>query len=158
MRLTVLTHISLSHGKTQYPQVNSHSRQFSYLVLVEGYFHAFQNKNNSDWSLIILLIQIGKFRISAWVAFDSLSCTGDDITVGTSDWSSLVRIKKKNFHFLFHCTIKEVCQKVLHLQQIQKQGVNMSYIDFIGIRRKYFLKRSRLFYVLLETLHYIFFK
>ena len=38
--------------------------QFSSLLLVEGYFHVFQNKNNLNWSVTISLMQFGKLWVN----------------------------------------------------------------------------------------------
>ena len=76
VRLTVLTQISQSHGQAQ----NPHGKLISYknfsLVLDHRFFHVFENKNNRNWSLIVLLMQIRKFQINAWVFLGSLPCTG----------------------------------------------------------------------------------
>ena len=37
---------------------------FSSLLLVEEYFHVFQNKNNLNWSVTISLMQFGKFWVN----------------------------------------------------------------------------------------------
>ena len=76
VRLTVLTQISKSHGQAQNPHGKLISWKKFYLVLVHRFFHVFKNKNNPSWSLIVLLMQIGKFQINAWVFLASLPCTG----------------------------------------------------------------------------------
>ena len=76
LRLTFLTQISQSHGQAQ----NSDGKLISYkifsLILDHKFFHVFENKSNPNWFLIVLLMQIRKFQINAWVFLGSLPCTG----------------------------------------------------------------------------------
>lgn len=65
--LTV-THITLT--------INWHLGCFFTLVLDEGCFNIFENKNKPNWSLFISQVQIGKFQINAWLALATLPCVG----------------------------------------------------------------------------------
>ena len=76
VRLSILNWISRSHSKVQNPYGILTSLIFSSLVLVEEYFHVFENKITSNWSLMILSTQIGKLRISAWLFLAILPSIG----------------------------------------------------------------------------------
>ena len=65
--LTV-THITLT--------IHWHLGCFFTLVLDEGCFNIFENKNKPNWSLFISQVQIGKFQINAWLALATLPCVG----------------------------------------------------------------------------------
>ena len=84
------------------------------------YFRVFENKNNPNWSLIVLLIQIRKFQITAWVFLGSLPCTGcwfPSIILKLVIFR--VHQKEKIACLVSLCNYRNLSKK-LHLEQTQK--------------------------------------
>ena len=74
--LTVLTKSHSLTARHKILMVNWYPRKKFSLVPIHRFFDVFENKNNSNWSLIVLLMQIKKFQINDWFFLGRLSCIG----------------------------------------------------------------------------------
>ena len=103
------TWISRSYSKIQNPHDKWTSwRRSSSFRLAKGHFGAFENKINSNWSL---LIQIGEFWINIWIALTNLLCIGCSFHSQISPWSLL-------------CTKKRKLQSQFHLSKTASSAAN----------------------------------
>ena len=108
------TWISRSYSKVQNPHDKWTSwRRSSSFGLAKGHFGAFENKINSNWSL---LIQIGEFWINIWIALTSLLCTGCSFHSQIFDFHRDLYYAPKRRN----CSPSFIYQRQLHLQQTKK--------------------------------------